>query len=95
MEYAKNKRFYERIFSISEIEYCLSKEHPYQHFAVRYCAKEAFIKAVDRNIKDYKEIMVRMSNGKPSIQWNGRKYLLSLSHSQDVAVAFVVVDDEK
>ena len=37
--------FYERIFTTEEITYCQSKANPAQHFAARFCAKEALVKA--------------------------------------------------
>ncbi len=41
-----DKKFLSRIFTQDEIDYCLSKKNPHQHFAVRFCAKEAAIKAL-------------------------------------------------
>ncbi|MFH0888646.1 MAG: holo-ACP synthase [Planctomycetota bacterium] len=44
----QGKKFLERIFTPSEIKYCLKHkgEASYQHFAVRFAAKEAFLKAI-------------------------------------------------
>ncbi|MBN2654494.1 MAG: holo-ACP synthase [Nitrospirae bacterium] len=39
-------RLVERIFSPREIEYCYSKSEPSTHFAARFAAKEALIKAI-------------------------------------------------
>lgn len=39
-------RFVNRLFSPREIEYCYSKSEPSTHFAARFAAKEAFVKAV-------------------------------------------------
>ena len=36
----------ERIFSADEIEWCLNRRDPIPHFAVRWCAREAVIKAM-------------------------------------------------
>lgn len=43
----QGKKFLERVFTPSEIKYCLKyKRNSYQHFAVRFAAKEAFLKAI-------------------------------------------------
>jgi len=95
LDFNQNKKFYEKIFNVNEIKYCLSKKDPYQHFAARFCAKEAFIKAISKPIKDYKDIEIRIKNNKPFIIWNDTKHLLSLSHEKDKAIAFVMVENEK
>ncbi|MEK7567092.1 MAG: holo-ACP synthase [Patescibacteria group bacterium] len=94
LNFNKNKNFYERIFNKNEIRYCLSKKDSSQHFAARFCAKEAFIKAVSKTIKDHKDIEVKVKNNKPFIVWDKKKYLLSLSHEKDKAIAFVIVKNE-
>ena len=38
--------FFERIFTPAEIAYCRSKARPAQHFAARFAAKEAGVKAL-------------------------------------------------
>ena len=40
--------FREFVFSKNEIEYCESKAHPFQHYAARFAAKEAFLKAIQK-----------------------------------------------
>jgi len=37
-------RFYERIFTVEEVEYCLAKADPAPHLAARFAAKEAVMK---------------------------------------------------
>lgn len=91
LEFNKNKQFYEKIFTREEIDYCLKKANPYQHFATRFCAKEAFIKAISHPILDYKSIEIRIDNKKPYIYWNQKKYLVSLAHEKDKAIAFIVI----
>ena len=90
LNFNKNKLFYKKIFNEKEIDYCLDKSDPYQHFAARFCAKEAFIKAINKPIKDYKEIEIKEKNKKPFILWDGKEYILSLSHDKDKAIAFVI-----
>jgi holo-[acyl-carrier protein] synthase len=41
-----NKHFIQSVFTLKEIEYCESKSIKYQHFAARFAAKEAFMKAI-------------------------------------------------
>ena len=38
--------FREKIFSAGEIAYCETKKNKYQHYAARFSAKEAFMKAL-------------------------------------------------
>jgi len=91
MPFGTNKHFYEKIFTKEEIECCLKKNNPSPHFAARFCAKEAFVKAIRSEIKDYKLIKVIKDDGKPYIKCGGRKHLLSLAHECDKAIAFVIV----
>ena len=95
LPFISNRRFYEKIFTEEEIQYCLSKSDPAQHFAVRFCAKEAFIKATKRvNSKimtNYKSLPVVVIDSKPFIKYQDKKHLLSLSHDKDKAVAVVVI----
>ncbi len=92
LKYSQNKKFYEKIFTEKEIEYCLSKKNPHQHFAARFCAKEAFMKALNRKVRDYKSIEIKSREGRPFINWRNKKYLLSLSHDKDMAIAFVIAE---
>ena len=46
MDYKNNKKFYQKIFLDSEIEYCLKFKNSEQHFAGKFAAKEAVKKAV-------------------------------------------------
>lgn len=43
----KSQEFLDRIYTQKEQEYCLSKAKPESHLAVRFCAKEAVIKALN------------------------------------------------
>ncbi|KPV63793.1 MAG: 4'-phosphopantetheinyl transferase [Candidatus Bathyarchaeota archaeon BA2] len=48
LDYPSHKRFYERVFTSREIEYCLSFKTPSPHFAANFAGKEAVYKAVNR-----------------------------------------------
>src|SRR5271170_2170867 len=87
----RTPRFLPRVFTAREIAYCRSKKYPWQHFAVRFAAKEAVWKALDRDGISLKDISVsRDARGKPGVLINGKKapsLKLSLSHSDHYAVA--------
>ena len=106
----KNIGFRELVFSEEEINYCETKAHPYQHFAARFAAKEAFFKALGTgwtNGTNFKEVIVFNDlEGKPYIQLLGEtkstlQYLdtksifLSISHTRFSAIAFVIIEDRK
>ncbi len=90
----KTPRFVKRVFSNAEIAYCRGKKNPWQHFAVRFAAKEAVWKALDRDGIRLKDISVsRDARGKPGVLIRGKKvagFKLSLSHSDNYAVAVAV-----
>lgn len=86
-----NIAFYNKIFTAREIDYCLGKRDPYPHFTARFCAKEAFIKAISQKIMDYRSIEIKQNNNKPAIKWKGRPVFLSLAHDRSKAIAFVTI----
>ncbi len=95
--------FYSRCFSASEITYCRAQARPAQHFAVRFAAKEAAVKALASHTKlAYWQIeVVRQLNGQPTLAlWTfdrlapltelcGLDLKVSLSHADQWAVALV------
>lgn len=96
----KSQEFLDRIYTREEQEYCLSKPNPASHFAVRFCAKEAVIKAlnsIDINHPRLNQIEVcHRENKSPKIKLltNNHSDLiieLSLSHDKTKAIAFVVI----
>ena len=102
-----NTPLLERLFTPSEQEYCRARRRSAQHFALRFAAKEAFVKALGIGIRDglaWKQMeVVNDSFGKPELRLSGRaaeliavlgltNVLLSLSHDGNSAVAFVVVE---
>lgn len=96
IDYNTNKTFYQRVFTDKEIEYCLKKTSPYPHFAARFCAKEAFIKAAGATMKDLKKIEVVLEGEKPKIVTSLAKdktIHLSMSHSEKVATAIVLIEE--
>ena len=101
-------RFLERIFSPGEIAYCVRKKNAAESFAARFAAKEAGAKALGTGISrgvTWKDFEVkRETSGRPSLHLSGRaaelavaigvkRIQLSLTHSRDLAMAVVVVED--
>jgi holo-[acyl-carrier protein] synthase len=72
---SKGARHLEGIFSFREIDYCSSKRYPEQHYAARFAAKEAFLKALGTGWRGgirFCEIEVVLDSlGKPGIVLNG------------------------
>lgn len=94
-------RFLRRIYTPGEIDYCRGRP---PNLAARFAAKEAAMKALGTGIRGvaWKDIeIIRHESGAPSLQLHGRaqarahrigvrQLSLSLSHSRDYAIAFVV-----
>jgi len=94
--FVEHAQFYQQIFTEQEINYCLHQVRPYQHFAARYCAKEAFIKALPSKVVDYRTIEVRHdAEGRPTIAWGGVDVFLSLAHDDSKALASVIITKSK
>ncbi len=104
------ERFMARVFTPSEIEYCMRKKQAAESFAARFAAKEAGAKALGTGISrgvSWKEIEVRRLPGqRPTLHWSGRaeelakemgvsRTSLSLSHGREVAMAVVVIEGER
>lgn len=99
--------FKEKIFSTEEITYCEQAAEPAQHYAARFAAKEAFLKASGDGLMlvyDLHEIAVRHDEkGKPALVLSGslktlaaergwNKIHVSLSHVQAMACAVVIIE---
>lgn len=97
-------RFLDKVFTPTELEYCMSKKHKFQHLAARFAAKEAVAKAlatgwsVSFNWKDIE--IYNQSNGMPEARLYGslKDFLgtdkllkVTISHSQNYVVAFAIV----
>lgn len=96
--------FTDKVFTNDEKQYCTEKPSPYQHFAARFAAKEAFSKATGTGWDDsfsWQEVEVtNESSGKPNLRLTGsalqnfgkKRIFLSLSHSGDYVTAVVVIE---
>jgi len=67
-------KFCERVYTEKEIEYCESKKvQKYQHYAARFAAKEAVLKAISELLEskfdiEWKEIeILNDQNGRPYV----------------------------
>ncbi|MBQ4493207.1 MAG: holo-ACP synthase [Elusimicrobiaceae bacterium] len=86
-----------RLFTEKELAYCLNSKNKAQHLAVRFAAKEAVFKALPFEEIALKKIEVVGKQGqKPQIAVYDERaknliFKLSLSHTKNNAVAFVVV----
>ena len=105
----QNQAFLKRVFTDNEIKYCENKKNSSQCFAVRFAAKEAFVKALGTGFTKgihYKEIEIMHNDlRKPFFKiigetnetlkkMNGGKVHLSMSHEKTDAIAFVVIEKE-
>ncbi len=105
---ASADRFVEALFLPDEIAYCQGKHRPAEHFAARFAAKEAVVKALAAAGGEgtfWKDIeIVRSPGGHPRIELTGRlrelaaglgvsRIHVSLTHTADLAAAVVIVED--
>jgi holo-[acyl-carrier protein] synthase len=100
--------FLGRVFTEREIVWCQQRTRPPECFAIRFAAKEAFLKAIGwglRNGIQWKDIEVETDPmGKPLLSFHGKakeviktlrihKSLLTLSHDRPYAVAHVLLEE--
>ncbi len=95
-----DENFLKRVFTQAEIEYCLAKVKASEHFAVRFCAKEAVIKALSTFYNEevsiaLNHIEVIKESKIPTIKIHSDKYQdlnfsLSMSHCKSHSVAQVL-----
>lgn len=96
-----------KLFTPIEIAYCEAKHRPAQHFAARFAAKEAFLKAMGTGWTGghkFSDIeIVNNAQGKPTLVVHGKvkefceahgigAMEVSLTHIKDVASAVVVLE---
>lgn len=98
-------RFVERIFTAEESAYSMRRARPAQHFAARFAAKEAAMKALGTGHAQgvlWRGVEVIRAAGPPGLRLHGaaaRRFealgasraLLSISHSGDLALAQVLL----
>lgn len=99
----RNSKFVTRVFSDAEIKYCKTKKNNILHFAGKFAAKEAFIKAVsNKSIKLPDIEIINDKNGRPDIKLTqkikqilkkkkAKRINLSISHTDSTAVAVCII----
>ncbi len=98
---ARTPRFGERLFTPAERAYCDAAARPGQHYAARFCAKEAFAKAIGEPLSWHDVEILRADSGQPLLRATGkaaellagRPVQLSLSHAGDYAMAVVLIEE--
>ena len=93
-----------KIFTDKELAYAGSKINQAQHFAARFAVKEAVVKALGKGWSGgfrWKDVEVENdAAGKPSVMLHGhietvlkKKHVhISISHSENVVVAFAIIE---
>jgi holo-[acyl-carrier protein] synthase len=103
-------KFLRRVFTDAEIAYCRARRDPVPHFAVRFAAKEAAMKALGTGLTlgvRWRDLEVRRDRGQAprlllhgrsreiGLSRGGRAMLLALTHDGDYALAQTMLVDEE
>ena len=101
--------FIKRVYTPGEIDYCASRKAYVQHYAGRWAAKEAILKAIGtgwaKGIQWTDIEIVNEPGGKPSVKLGGQarnicesmgivEVLISISHCDEFATAFATAVGE-
>ena len=104
-----NEPLFRRVFTSGEQTYCAAKRRSAQHYALRFAAKEAYLKALGTGLRDgisWRDMeVVNDAQGKPELNLTGRagelfrqnhlrRVFLSLSHDGNYAIASVILESE-
>lgn len=98
-------RFLKRVFTDAEIAYCSARHNPAPHYAGRFAAKEAAMKALGTGHSQgvlWKDIEVVRGGGPPRLQLHGgallrfqrlgaTSSLLTITHADTLALAQVLL----
>jgi len=98
-------RFLHRIFTEGEVAYCLRRRTPAVHFAGRFAAKEAAMKALGTGHSQgvlWRDVEVVRRGGPPQLHLHGgaaqrlaaiggHSSLLTITHSDELAMAQVLI----
>lgn len=106
----KSESFIRRVFTAEEAAYCQRRgQQAVASFAARFAAKEAVLKALGTGLREGSLQEIAVDNdglGKPLVQLSGHFAMLakqlgvkniqiSLSHSRELATAYVIMEDGK
>lgn len=85
--------FYKKLFTESEIKYCLKYKNYFEHFAAKFAIKEAVKKTISKKIKMI-DIETFHKKSIPHVRLKSihSKYVfsVSVSHEKDIAIAVVI-----
>jgi holo-[acyl-carrier protein] synthase len=102
-------RFLDRVFTPREIAYCTSRRDPAPHFAGRFAAKEAGLKALGTGLRmgiSWRELEVQRDRGEAprlvlsgrsrqiALSRGGQRMLLAITHDGDYALAQAMLVDD-
>lgn len=101
------RRFLDRVFTPAEVAYCDALARPFESYAARFAAKEAFLKALGTDAREgicwHDMEVARRGRGRPELVLTGNARAaagrrrvtgvhLSLSHTRGHATATVVLE---
>ena len=104
------ERFLDKVFTVEEIAYCRSRARPGEHFAGRFAAKEAVLKALGKGLFTglaLTDIAVnRDPSGAPVVRLAGGadrlarslgigRILISISHTGALALAVAIAETDE
>ena len=95
-------RILSKLFTTKEQDYCLKHKDPIPHFAGRFCAKEAIVKALGTGFGEHASWLdfeiLNEPSGKPTVHFSkmmetrlkGTTVMVSISHCQLYVTAFAI-----
>jgi holo-[acyl-carrier protein] synthase len=101
------RKFIDRIYTVSEIEYVERKANQYERYAGRFAAKEAGMKAIGtgwrRGVRWQDFEVANLPSGRPTLKLHGaaaaiarqigvKSISLSLTHTAELGMAFVILE---
>jgi holo-[acyl-carrier protein] synthase len=103
------ERFLRRVFCDGETAYCMDHAEPAARLAGRFAVKEAVLKAIGTGWRDgiaWTDVEVRnLASGAPTLELRGkalevsrslgiRRWVISISHTRELATASVIGEGE-
>jgi holo-[acyl-carrier protein] synthase len=103
------ERFLKRVFTPAEVRYCMGKLNSAERLAARFAAKEAGMKAIGTGLRHgvtWQDVEVlRLPGQRPVLKFSGKaaefaarlgckRTHLSLSHTKEQAIAYVILEGE-
>lgn len=90
------ERFADFILSANELNLYNNRKNKKEFLAGRFAAKEAFLKANKKGLGDisFKKIEVLSEDsGAPYIDYENKRYEVSITHEKEYAMAVVILDE--